>query len=491
MAATIPVYVGYTHAAIVIPPDHPKGHYIGDLVRRSLTEHTWDPRRRRIFEVRKFCYYDYETSSLRIPIGFLNIFSERLHELGIDTEQRKLPDYPIRSINLKMNPKFTDRPHQVDAIRYLSDPSTPRRGLSLQPGAGKTYSATKAIANLKHAAIIVVAGLVEQWVKSIREQTNAEDEVYVLKEHRSLEMLMGSDWKPSVFVASLATMRLFMGAKGNYAELPMDFKEFFKHYGIGTKVYDEVHRDFHATTMMDLYTNVPNNIYLTATFTQSGAECRRIFDIIYPTSMRFGEDRYKQYVTVFMYGYHGEVLERKVVTNRGYMHARYEAQLMKTERKFQRYVEMVIKPRIDSHYINVRKKNQKLLIFVSTIQMLQKLKQELEKYYPSLVIKEYVGGSPESNLADGVDIIITVPQKGGTGLDIKNLKTAYNTISTKAPTQIEQWLGRLRELNPGESLIYVDQYDLNLESHQRHVYERREILKRKARDYHEHVINYI
>jgi len=491
MAETRQMIVGHTNTAIAIPPNHPKGWYIKDIIRRTLVEHGWDQRFRRVFELRKFCHYDKETSLLHIPATFTETFKNALEEIDIQAQVVRRLDYPVREINVSMNPKYTDRPNQVDAIKYLSDPSISRRGLSLQPGAGKTYSATKAIVNLKQAAIIIVAGLVEQWVDSIREQTDAKDNVYILKEFSSLNMLQNSDWKPDIFVASLATMRMYYQGKENYGTLPYTFSQFFEHYGIGTKVMDEVHRDFYATTMMDLSLNVPNNIYLTATFTQSTREAKRIFDMVYPPEMRFGEDDYKHYVTVFMYGYRGEVLERKVMRAKGYSHARYEAELLKKADRFKRHMETVMIPRIDSHFINTRTPKQKLLIFVTTIQMVEKMKEFLGNHYKSFVVKEYVHGSPQANLADGVDIIITVPQRGGTGLDIKNLKTAYNTISTRAPTQIEQWLGRLRELGEDESLIYIDQYDLNLESHQRHVYERREILKKKSRDYHEHVINYV
>lgn len=491
MSQGIVIETGATHAVIQLPPTHPKARYVGDYIRRHLTEHDWDPRLRRVFTIRNFVKYDADTSLLHIPIGFLDDFLKLFIELGLTPIVREQKPYPVRKIKVKMNPKWHDKPHQVEAIQYLSDTSTPRRGLSLQPGAGKTYSSTKALVNIGDVGIIIVAGLVEQWIKSIREQTNAGDEVYLLKEYSSLEMLMGSDWKPSIFVASLATMRLYSQQRGNYADLPLTFPQFFAHYGIGTKIMDEVHRDFHATTMMDLLLNVPNNIYLTATFTQSGREARKIFDKIYPSSMRFGEDRYKKYVTAYMYGFHGQVMERRVVRSRGYSQPRYEHEWISRVTKFKYLMDTVVKPIVNMHFLNVRKPGQKMLIFVQTLEMVEKLKQELKKVFPKLVIKEYVAGSPQSHIGDGVDIIITVPQRGGTGLDIKNLKTAYNMISTKAPTAIEQWLGRLRELKDGESLIYVDQYDINLQSHLRHVAERREILKNKTRDYHEHVLNYL
>lgn len=491
MSEQIIILKGTTFAQIFISPSHHKAWVVRDLIWQNLTISQWNPRFHRKEILAKFCYWDNTDCSLHVPIEYLDLFSEAFESAGLTVSIRDKAIYTVRPIDIHMNPKFTDRPHQVDAIQYLSNPGIARKGLSLQPGAGKTYSSTKALVNYGSCGIIIVAGLIEQWVKSIREQTDIGEELYVLQGIESIDKLTQSDWKPKIFIGSLATMRQYMQGKEYYKCLKYNFVQFFEHYGIGTKIIDEVHRDFYATTMMDLHLNVPNNIYLTATFTQSDYKAKLIFDKIYPSSLRFGEDRYKKYVTSYLYGYYGEIQERKVMRQKGYNHARYETELLRVVRRFEEWSTTIVKRIVDMHYINVRKPGQKMLIFVMTRLMVTKLREKLQFLYPNLVITEYVQGSPESNIGDGVDIIITVPKKGGTGLDIKNLKTAYNTISTRAPTAIEQWLGRLRELKDGETLVYVDQYDVNIPAHLRHVEERRIILKTKSKNFHENMLNTI
>ena len=59
---------------------------------------------------------------------------------------------------------------------------------------------------------------------------------------------------------------------------------------------DECHLNFHATVKMDLLTNVPHNLYCSATFGQTNKYAAKIFDVIYPKAIRYGEDAYDKYV---------------------------------------------------------------------------------------------------------------------------------------------------------------------------------------------------
>ena len=57
-----------------------------------------------------------------------------------------------------------------------------------------------------------------------------------------------------------------------------------------------------------------------------------------------------------------------------------------------------------------------------------------------------------------------------------------NTVSMMAPILPQQMLGRLRKID-GQELIYLDQYDMNLESHIRHATARFEQLKQMSLKY--------
>ncbi len=475
----IRVYRGYTHGELIIPPDSPVGFIAGDLVRRLLSERGYDPRFKKWFIAKQYMFYDVKTSSLKIPIAFFDDFIDALqHNGNVEIDMRKINDYPLRKINVKMNEQFQDREWQVDIIRKCSQPTPGMQGLALQTGKGKTYSATKSMINLGYAGIVIVEGLVNQWIDSIREQTDVGDRIYKIEGFKSIATLILNDIKPDIIVASLGTMRLYCKGDAGYQDLPYDFAEFFRYLGIGTKVFDEVHKAFHAQNQMDLRLNVPYNLYSSATFTQTNGDARRIFDRVYPEEMRHGINNYDKYVTTYTFGYRGEVMERHVCKMRGYSHAKYEAELFKKQEKLKRYVDMCMIPKIDSYYINRYKPGRKMLIFATTREFTHRVRLLLEEHYKDKVIDEYVEGSSDDVLINS-DIIIATLQKASTGLDMKGLITAYNTISMMAPILPQQMIGRLRKIE-GEELIYLDQYDMNLDSHVRHARARFDLLRRMS-----------
>lgn len=480
----IRVYRGYTHGDLIIPATSPVGFIAGDLVRRLLSEKGFDPRWKRWFITKQYMYYNNRTSSLQVPIAFFDEFLETLRNSGgVDIEELLINDYPLRKINVQMNEQFEDREWQVDIISKCSEPIPGMKGLALQTGKGKTYSATKSMINLGYAGIVIVEGLTNQWMDSIWEQTNVGDGLYKIEGFKSIANLILNDIKPDIIVASLGTMRLYCKGDAGYQDLPYDFAGFFRHLGIGTKVFDEVHKAFHAQNQMDLKLNVPFNLYSSATFTQTNSDARRIFDRVYPPEIRYGINNYDKYVTTYVFGYRGEVMERHVCRMRGYSHARYEAELFKKTDKLLRYVQLCMLPKIDSYYINRYAPGRKMLIFATTREFTSKVCSILQDTYKDKVVNEYVEGSSDDVLTDS-DIIIATLQKASTGLDVKGLITAYNTVSMMAPILPQQMLGRLRKID-GEELIYLDQYDMNLDSHIRHAKARFELLRGMSLKYQE------
>lgn len=486
--ADFTIFRGSTRAWLKIKPSDPFGPYVRTFTKHLLTEREFNKRFRCYIETRRYSHYDPYESRLYIPVGFVERLVDHIEQAGMSADV--FPENPEegRDITLTMNPKWQDRPWQTGAIEYLINGGEPRRGLQFQPGKGKTYCAIKAIVGIGKAAIVIVPGLVEQWEASFKEQTDIGNDLYIIRGFQSVNALVQCDWKPKVMLCSIDTIRMFVNQQGNFASLGMSFEQFLQRYEIGVKVMDEVHLNFHALTQIDLRTNVQHNIYLTATFTSGNPDTRRIFDVVYPSIMRYGAEDYKRYVNVTFYRYYGEVLEKKVVRSKGYSHARYEYEIFKKPNRFKNYMEKVIVPVVNSHYINLKNPGEKCLLFFSTIEMVNLVADYLQKEYPQLVISKYIGGSSEEALGEGVDIIITTPKSAGVGTDIACLRTAINTISEKAPTAVEQKRGRLRELKNGATPEYVDLFDGNLECHIRHWKERSWIHRSRAKAYSEYEI---
>ena len=454
---------------------------------RALQTFEFDHRRKRLMPDRSYCKFLTRTQTIIIPRNFLDSLKKELESGNVPYQEHKARKYKARDLTIKMNPAFTDRPHQTAGIDYLVNSSEARVGLQLQTGKGKTYSATKAMLSIGKVGMVVVSGLVEQWMNSISEQTDGKDKVWIIQGYKSLIDLFKSDAMPEIFICSLETIREYIKHKGNYEDLP-PYSEFIKYYGIGTKIIDEAHLNFHAGTMIDLAFPIQRNIYLTATFTTSNKGLRKIFNTIYDARVRFGADRYDKYVDVTFYGYMGNVPEQRCVTNRGYNHGRYEQHMLKRKTILADYFERILIPVTRVHFINQPKPGMKCLIFCSLIEMIAVVVERLSAEWPELNVLSFVASDPESHLSDG-DIIVSTHKSAGTGKDIAKLYTVINTVSFKTPTLSKQVLGRLRKLKNEElTPVYVDLLDMNLSSHMRHWRERSEILKSCARTYHEYRI---
>ena len=500
MDPTVKIWKGYTHASISVLQSSPAAKFVGDFVREQLIEKEFVPEHNELIggfwrkvpghwqAKHQYARFDKKAQVLNIPIAYAQDLIDRLKSCQYTVEELKLNDYELRKIDVKMNPKFHDQEHQIDLIQKCSEPIPGMKGLAMQTGKGKTYSAIKSWVNLGYAGIVIVYGLVDQWIKNVLEYTQIDkDYVYKLQEFNSLALLaQNPNYKPLFFAASYTTMQLFLEGKNNYELLPWSFSEFFKYYGIGVKIIDETHRCFHGITCMDLKTNVPYNLYCSATFTQSGKDAKRIFNKVFPTRIQYGMQAYDKYVNVYVYRLRGAVQEKYVVRkNRGYQHSKYEKELMRSENKLNAYVNETLVPLINLYYINKKfETDQSVLIFCSSVEFIKAVVQKLKAEYPDQKVISYVGENELSDLK-GANIIVSTLGKASTGLDIKNLIATINTVSTKAETTVSQAFGRLRKIE-GKKLSYVDMYDLNIEAQVRHAEERKALLKRMCTGFYEY-----
>lgn len=489
MDATVTIFRGHTFAALTLLRSSPLAHLVGRFLNDTLIEMEYVPEHRECINGRwvkvwpkrvpKYKYFLYEEKSqkMRIPISYCEQLIHWIKSAGYKIEEKFVNGYELRKSGISMKPGVEDMPHQVELIAKCSEKTPGMKGLAMQTGKGKTYSAIKSMVNLGYCGIVIVKGLMNQWMDSIWEFTDcSRDDVYKIQEFNSLALLaQNPNFKPKIFVSSLRTIQLFANGGGDYDVLPWNYDEFLRTYGIGVKIIDEAHQAFHATTMMDLRTNVPYNLYCTATFTQSSKKAREIFNHIFPREIQYGRANYDKYLSIIWINFYGTVDERKCVKRHGYMHARYEKELMVSEKKFNDHLNEVILPYLDMYYINRYKPGYKALIFCASINFVEHLTAKLKKIYPDKKIVSYLGGD-ESTVLNGADIVVSTTGKSGTGLDLKGLIFAMNTVSGTSEILALQCAGRIRKKDDVE-LIYMDRCDMNISAQVRHGETRKEILR--------------
>lgn len=477
----IKILKGVTRAIIHVSIHNPYAVHIRHVTKDILTDYEWDNINRRKVELRGFSYYDDEFKQLHVPINALDYILQALDDVELKYNIIEDAPYEARSVNVKMVKGFKPRDDQDDVIKYISSNEPSRKGVATATGSGKTVTTIAGFVKYGKAGIVVVSGLQDQWIRRFKEFTDIGDNIYLVQGHKSLVKLMESEFKPAVIVFSLETLRLYVNRVNHYEHLPT-FHEFLKYFGIGFKVMDEVHLNFHAQTMIDLHSNVANNIYLTATFNASSRYTKKILDLIYPKDMRYGEQDFNRYIDVYCYTFVGEVPENACMRQRGYMHAKYESHLLKRRYALDRYFNYRLYRIIQEQYILRKKDKDKLLIYFARVSMAEYAHKWLCKTYPELKSRLYIGDTKD-HVLENADILITTPKKGGTGTDIKNLLVVINTVSFQTVVATEQLRGRLRELSDDRTPVYCEFVDVNIPAQDRHRLSRSYVHRRSAKSY--------
>jgi superfamily II DNA or RNA helicase len=414
-----------------------------------------------------------EALNLRImPRHALPLITDYLTKCSVNYEIIQGELIPPRTVDIPINPEWKEREYQIPVIEFLLDQSKPMRVLDLDVGLGKTGCSVKASSALGYCTVIMVSGLVEQWEEVFRNNTLLEhDDIYVIKGSKSLIYLFANpEYLPKVFIASSETIKPYV--VGAHDPLWPTWDMFCHHYGVGTKIMDECHLRFLSNTEIDLNTRIVNNLYLSATPSRSSSREKQIFALIFPDSIHYAKGPVKKYVDTFFYRFNIDIniREKRITTIKGYSHSKYETYLWANKLKFIEWIQTVIYPAINAHYINRRQPGHKCLIFVSTILMAEKLVEAIRRLYPDIYVHTYLSRDPESILTDA-DIIISTHKSAGTGSDIKGLLTCINTCSYQTDIQTRQQTGRLREL-PDATPVMVDMANMFFNSHSRHAQAR-------------------
>lgn len=456
-----------------------------DFCRRNLTSWKTNPRTKETELNAEYFVKDVEHGTWYFPSPFKFVIKDFLIGRGYTVVVKNIPAVVPRAKTYRMGDGIAPRDDlQRRAIKFLTSNHKERCGLEVQTGGGKTFCSIHTAHDLGEVVLIVVEGLIGQWVDEIKRFTNIDDDkIFVIQGNESIHELLESERKPEVFVASLATMRSYVKREDHYKDcIPYD--RFVDKYGIGIKVVDEAHKNVHATSLIDMAGDIQTNIYLTATFLTGDRSLRKIFHTYFPNQMRYGEE-YDRYCEVFGYNYRGMIPARKTMMFGVYQHGRLEKQMLWSKRRvFNIFMQRYLIPLIEKHYVEKEYEGKKILIYFALKKTIREVQKYLQAHYPQFRVLTYIDKDPRSNLEDG-DIIISTHKGAGTGTDVKNLVTLINTVSYVAETTTRQLLGRLRKL-PEHTPTYVDLYDMANYIHVRHWRVRSGILRQCAKLFREY-----
>lgn len=218
--------------------------------------------------------------------------------------------------------------------------------------------------------------------------------------------------------------------------------------GVGGRILDEVHQLLHMNFRMDLYTHVTKAVYLSATLIASTPLIELIYKTMFPPHTRAKTGDYDRYInmTCLYYGLQDERIKWTRFGSPDYSQAAFEESIMKNKRVCNGYVGWLAEL-INRYYISLpdRDELQKGMIFCGTIEFCTILSEYMNKEFPNLDTRRFIGYDPYTNVTDG-QFIITTHGSLGTAHDIPNLRICIKAIGMGKQDANLQNAGRLRKL---------------------------------------------
>lgn len=311
----------------------------------------------------------------------------------------------------------------------------------------------------KRLGIVVLGRYTERWWQDVTQYAN-QSEILEIRGTKDLAMTIESayldpDYLKDIKIIMITTTTLqdyisfYEKSKPEERKNLLPPEEIWEVLGIGIKLCDEAHQHFHANFMIDLYTHIEKEIFLSGTLNVADSFLKRMYEILYPKMVRAGGGIQKKYTTCTSVRYRFKEPYKIKCKNQKkmYNHTRFEKWLMSSPRLYKRYFEVVIDPLIKSDFIPRREGKYKALVFFATTKMCGLYVEHLKSNYPDLDIRRYISEDSYDNLLKA-DIAVSTLGSAGTAVDIKDLITCIMTTALKSEQANLQALGRLREI-PG------------------------------------------
>lgn len=326
--------------------------------------------------------------------------------------------------------------------------------------------------------ISIQGGYVGRWLEGIDEVIEVtKKDIWVIRGRDALKTLinrgLNDDIDAKFIIITWKTLYNFFK---EYEKSPTDNQyglspeRLCEITGVGTRIVDEVHKDYHFNFRSDIYTNVATSIFLSATLDTEDPQRKRMYDIAMPEDHWHKGADYDAYIGAYAIQYYADGDPERIITQEPgrdtYSHGAYEKWIMKENDRLARYFDLILWVVQKFHVENDYHPGQKGIIFCSLQEFCGQLAEEIQKTYPEWAVRVFIDETPETVLEEA-DLIVTTVESAGTALDIPDLKFGLLTRALRKKETNEQVKGRLRKLKkwPDQTPIFAHLVNLNIPKH--------------------------
>lgn len=334
-----------------------------------------------------------------------------------------------------------------------------------------TVIATNAVCTMgKKVGVFILPRYIDKWVEDFSKYTDIDPErVFVVQGSDSIKKVLEDHDKYDVFIFSSRTMMFYFKKFSDGLDVECRPDELFSKLGIGVLLSDESHQELKTIFMGLVYNNVPKLVGMSATLVSDKKDEKYLQELLFPKEVRVSNlvkfDNHIEFVQAPYYLNIGG-LKFRYQSHLGYSQIEFEKSIMKYKLLAKSYYEMIWY-RIETDYLERRKKGEKAIIFFGLVGMCQAFKEFLEKKEElrkkKIRVCKYTQGDPFSNILE-YDIIVSTRKSLGTAIDVPKLISVYDTILERSVKGNLQAIGRLRRLEESRT-IYYNIYAKNLLPH--------------------------
>jgi len=349
--------------------------------------------------------------------------------------------------------------------------------LELRTGMGKTYIALKYACDYGYATLVVVhnTNVLEQWLSRITELTDVDrEEIGVVQGFKSLDKC-ASDPNLKFYVAIHKTLASAIERD------PKSLMEFCKKTDVGMKIIDEAHIEMYDTCRVDLHSDVPVNLYLTATAERTNWRENKLYGFMLPVYYAWGggsakvseEDKYHQ---VYSVRYETKTLQSTQVG----MHNKHGFNLPKWAENSLGHLDVIF-PMLIKYIGKFNEDGRIHCIVLKTLSQCSAFRAGLiASGIVDCDIGMFSSLGPKKKEERRQELykrfVITTEKSLGTAIDT-DIDVMYNFIPISSRPVILQLLGRLRN---NRAAIFVDFTDSSIEACVEMMKRRRQYLRKVA-----------